>query len=109
MRGDPERNDPSPEGSKEKQRPVSTRQQYAIQLLDEGLPDAEVAYLVRISEGQLRRWKQNPRFRRARAEARGRPHLDPAFVGAAAEMRRQKLRRPRPETPWISEEKGGTS
>lgn len=103
MRRDPERNDPSREGSKDKKRPVSTRQQFAIQLLEEGVPDAEVADLVRISEGQLRRWKQHPRFRRARAAAQGRPALDSVFVGAAAEQRRQIRRRPQPETPWMSE------
>ena len=95
----------SPRGTEPEAREVSIRQRYAIQLLLEGLKDSEVADMVPIPPAMLRAWKQNPRFRRAWAEAQDRPRPNLGLLGGVSDMKRHTRRRPQPETPWMSEGK----
>jgi hypothetical protein len=86
------------------ERGVSTRQEYAIQLLREGLKDLEVARLVGVRTSLLRAWKENPRFRRAWARAPLRATGGSLGLIVAAVSDREQRRRPESETPWTSEE-----
>jgi transposase len=92
-----------PQGTELRKRQVSIRQEYAIQLLREGLKDSEVASLVGIRPSLLRAWKENPRFRRATAWAPLRVAKSSLALLAAAVFERTRRRLPEPETPWTSE------
>jgi hypothetical protein len=86
------------------ERRLSKRQQYAIELLREGLKDLEVARLVGVRQSLLRAWKENPRFRRAWALAPVRPTRPSLALMAANVFDRERRRRPEPEIPWANDE-----
>jgi hypothetical protein len=105
MGGHEEQNGSDSYGERPQERHVSTRQEYAIQLLLRGVKEHEVAHQVGVRRAQIRAWKENPRFRRALARAR--PREDNWKLAAVADFERRQRRWPTPETPWTSERKEG--
>jgi hypothetical protein len=85
-------------------RKLSKCQEYAIQLLRQGLKDPEVARLVGVRGSLLRAWKENPRFRRAWTLAPIRAARPSLALMAATVFDRERRRRPEPETPWTNDE-----